>query len=205
MGRRAARGGPSSFLLILFEPAMPFKLIALVLPLSLDTFAVSAALGVAGLPARDRWRLSLLMSGFETVMPIIGVLAGALVGRALGDFADYLAAAVLIGAGLLMLREDDSSDEVLAQRMRGAAMIAIGVSVSLDELAIGLVIGLLGLPVVLVAALIGAQALLASQLGVRLGARLGAELRERAEQAAGALLVVLGVGLVVLRLTGHFV
>ena len=182
---------------------MPFKLIALVLPLSLDTFAVSTALGVAGLPARDRWRLSLILSGFETVMPIIGVLGGALVGQAIGDLADYLAAAVLIGAGVLMLRDDDS--EGLAQRMRGLAMIGVGVSVSLDELAIGLVIGLLHLPVVLVALLIGAQALLASQLGVRIGARLGDELRERAEQVGGALLVVLGVGLAVLRLTGHSV
>ncbi len=184
---------------------MPFKLIALVLPLSLATFAVSTALGVAGLPARDRWRLSLILCGFETVMPIIGVLGGAMVGHAIGDFADYLAAAVLIGAGVLMLHGDDSDQEALAQQMRGLAMIGVGVSVSLDELAIGLVIGLLRLPVVLVALLIGAQALLASQLGVRIGARLGDELRERAEQVAGALLVVLGVGLAVPRLTGHFV
>jgi putative Mn2+ efflux pump MntP len=182
---------------------MPFKLIALVLPLSLDTFAVSAALGVAGLPARERWRLSLILSAFEAAMPIIGLLAGALVGKAIGGFADYLAAALLIGAGLLMFHDDDSDGEVLAQRMRGLAMIGVGVSVSLDELAIGLVIGLLGLPVVLVAVLIGAQALLASQVGVRIGARLGAELRERAEQVAGTLLVVLGIGLLVLRMTGH--
>jgi putative Mn2+ efflux pump MntP len=187
------------------EPAMPFKLIALVLPLSLDTFAVSAALGVAGLPARDRWRLSFILCGFEAVMPIVGVIGGALMGRALGDFADYLAAAVLVVACVLMLRGDDSDDEALGQRMRGLAMIGVGVSVSLDELAIGLVIGLLGLPVVLVALLIGAQALLASQLGVRIGARLGSELRERAEQVAGALLVVLGIGLTVLRLIGHSV
>jgi manganese efflux pump family protein len=184
---------------------MPFKLIALVLPLSFDTFAVSAALGVAGLPARDRWRLSLILSGFEAVMPIAGVLGGALAGRAIGGLADYLAAAVLIGAGALMLRGDDSEHEALAQRMRGLAMIGVGVSVSLDELAIGLVIGLLRLPAVLVALLIGAQALLASQLGVRIGARLGEELRERAEQVAGTLLVALGIGLAVLRLTGHAV
>jgi manganese efflux pump family protein len=182
---------------------MPFKLIALVLPLSLDTFAVSAALGVAGLPARERWRLSLILAGFEAVMPIVGVIGGALVGRALGDLADYLAAAVLVFAGGLMLRGDDSDDETLARRMRGVAMIGVGVSVSVDELAIGLVIGLLGLPVVLVALLIGTQALLASQLGIRIGARLGDELRERAEQVAGTLLVLLGIGLAILRVTGH--
>jgi manganese efflux pump family protein len=183
---------------------MPFKLIALVLPLSLDTFAVSAALGAAGLSSRERWRLSLLMAGFEASMPIVGFLAGGLIGEALGNVADYAAAAVLVGAGLLMFRNDDSeAGQRLAQRMRGLATLSVGVSVSLDELAIGLAIGLLRLPVLVVAILLGAQALVASQLGVRLGARLGEALRERAEQLAGGLLVALGLGLALLRLTGH--
>jgi len=45
----------------------------------------------------------------------------------------------------------------------------------------------------------------ASQLGVRLGARLSEPLRERAEQLAGGILIALGVGLALLRLTGHSV
>ena len=185
---------------------MPFKLIALVLPLSLDTFAVSAALGVAGLSKRERWRLSLVLAGFEAVMPIVGFLAGGLIGQALGDVADYAAAAVLVGAGLLTIRHGDSeAGEGLARRMRGLAVLGVGVGVSLDELAIGLAIGLLRLPVLAVALLIGAQALVASQLGVRLGARLSEPLRERAEQLAGGILIALGVGLALLRLTGHSV
>jgi manganese efflux pump family protein len=183
---------------------MPFKLIALVLPLSVDTFAVSAALGVAGLSRRERWRLSLVMAGFEAVMPMLGFLIGDLVGQVLGGIADYAAALVLVGAGLLMLRDNDSeSGTGLADRMRGVALLGVGVSVSLDELAIGLAIGLLRLPLLLVVVLIGAQALVASQLGVRLGARLSAALRESAEQFAGGLLIALGVGLTLLRLTGH--
>ena len=183
---------------------VPFKLIALVLPLSLDTFAVSTALGIAGLSRRERWRLSLLLAGFEAVMPLVGFLVGGLASLALGDVADYAAAAVLVGAGLLMMREDRTEGgQPLAQRMRGFTALGVGISVSLDELAIGLVIGLLRLPVLAVALLIGAQALVASQLGVRLGARIGAELMERAEQAAGFVLVALGVVLAMLRVTGH--
>jgi putative Mn2+ efflux pump MntP len=182
---------------------VPFKLVALVVPLSLDTFAVSAALGVAGLSRRERWRLGLLLAAFEAGMPIAGFLAGRLAGQALGRVADLAAAVVLVGAGLLMLREDDADGEALARRMRGLAILGVGVSVSMDELAIGLVIGLLRLPVVAVALLIGAQALVVSQVGVRAGARLGERLRERAEQVAGLLLVALGAGLAALTLTGH--
>jgi putative Mn2+ efflux pump MntP len=190
---------------VLSHQQMPIKLILLVLPLSLDTFAVSAALGTSGLTARERWRLSLLMAGFEAAMPIVGFLAGGLIGGALGDVADYAAAAVLVAVGIWMLRDDDAPSAATLRRMRGLAAVGIGVSVSVDELAIGLVIGLLGLPALLVAALIGAQALVASQLGVRLGARLGLELGEWAERAAGVLLVAIGVGLGVLRATGHAV
>jgi len=182
---------------------MPFKLIALVPPLSLDTFAVSAALGMAGLPRRERCRLTLLLAGFEAVMPIVGFLAGGLIGQALGDVADYAAAAALTGAGLLVLRDQDSeAAEAPAQRIRGLAALGVGVGVSLDELAIGLAIGLLRLPLLVVVLLIGVQAVVASQLGLRLGARLGATVRQRAEQLAGGLLVVLGAALAVLRATG---
>jgi putative Mn2+ efflux pump MntP len=181
---------------------MPFKLIVLVLPLSLDTFAVSAALGVAGLTRRERWRLALLMAGFEAAMPILGFLVGDLIGQTLGGLADYAAAAVLVGAGWLMFR-DDEDGQGLAGRMRGLAALGVGVSVSLDELAVGLAIGLLRLPLLLVALLIGAQALVASQLGASFGGRLGERVREGAERVAGALLVLLGVAFGLLRLTGH--
>lgn len=185
---------------------VPLKLLALVIPLSLDTFAVSASLGLAGLSARERWRLSLIMSGFEAVMPLLGFAAGAVAGQALSSFADYVAAGLLVLVGLLMLRGDDAvGDDRVASRMRGLAMVGVGVSVSLDELAIGLVIGLLRLPVVAVALLIGAQALVASQLGAALGSRLSGGIGERTEQAAGVLLILLGAGLAVLKFSGHAV
>lgn len=63
---------------------MIVKLIALVL----DTFAVAAALGVAGLDPRRRLRVSLLMAGFEAGMPLVGLALGAPLGHAVGSAAD---------------------------------------------------------------------------------------------------------------------
>ncbi|MDQ6817620.1 MAG: manganese efflux pump, partial [Actinomycetota bacterium] len=78
---------------------MTLKLIALVLPLGLDTFAVAAALGVAGL-ARDRLRVSLVMASFEVAMPLLGLAVGAPLGRAIGAAADYIAIGALVAFGL---------------------------------------------------------------------------------------------------------
>lgn len=52
------------------------KLVALVIPLGLDTFAISSALGIAGINAKDRLRVSLLFMAFEAGMPLIGLALG---------------------------------------------------------------------------------------------------------------------------------
>lgn len=177
-------------------PSHVLKLILFVLPLGFDTFAVAAALGMRGLPARERLRVSLLMSGFEMAMPVVGLLIGRAVGSAVGSAADYVAIGVLASLGVWMLfHEEDGEGEKVGQfaARSGMAMVALGISISLDELAIGFTIGLLHLSLWLAVVLIGTQAFLFAQVGLRLGARLNETLRERAEQFAGIALVGLAV------------
>jgi len=181
------------------------KLILFVLPLGLDTFAISAALGMGGgLPKRQRLRVSILMSGFEMAMPVVGLLLGHALGHVIGGAADYVAISVLALLGLWMLKHEGEDEcEKVAQLAggRGLALLALGISISLDELAIGFTIGLLHLSLWLGVVLIGGQAFLFAQIGMRLGARLNETLRERAEQLAGLALVGLAVLLVVEKVT----
>jgi len=180
------------------------KLILLVVPLGLDTFAVSAALGMRGLPKRERLRVGLLMAGFEAAMPVLGLVAGRALGQFVGNTADYLAIAVLglLGTWMLVHHEGDEDDEAVG--LAGASplvLLALGISISLDELAIGFTIGLLHLSLWLAVVLIGAQAFLLSQAGLRLGARLGEQFHERAEQLAGAALLGLAALLAIEKLS----
>jgi putative Mn2+ efflux pump MntP len=175
------------------------KLILFVLPLGLDTFAVSAALGMRGLPSRERLRVSLLLSGFEMAMPVLGLLLGHALGQLVGAAADYVAIAVLVLLGGLMLVHEERDEGDRAAGLvagRGLVLLALGVSISLDELAMGFTIGLLHLSLWRAVVLIGAQAFLFAQLGLRLGARLNETLRERAEQLAGLALLGLAALLV---------
>lgn len=171
------------------------KLLALVLPLGLDTFAVAAAIGLVGVTPARRRHVSLLFTAFETGMPLIGLALGAPLGHAFGAAADYIAIAVLIGFGLYTLlidQEDDERIRGLAQ-MNGPRALLLGVSISLDELAVGFTLGLLHLPVGPIIALIAGQTLIVTQLGLRLGTRLGHRIREGAEQLAGCALTTLGL------------
>jgi manganese efflux pump family protein len=175
------------------------RLAALVVPLGLDTFGVALALGIAGLPRERRLRVSLLFAGFEAAMPLIGVALGAPLGRAIGSASDYLAAALITALGIYMLLADNDEQAgllSLTQRgLRGA--VTLGVSISLDELAIGFSAGLLRLPIGALVIAVAAQAFIATQLGVRIGARVGSRMQEGAERLAGLALIVLGAILLI--------
>jgi manganese efflux pump family protein len=167
-----------------------------VLPLGLDTLAVSAALGMIGLAPAHGVRISALFTAFEAGMPLLGLALGAPLGHAIGKAADYLAIAVLLAFGLYTLLSREPHDEQrlaeLAQP-RGLRALALGLSISLDELAIGFTLGLLRLPAGLVIAVIAVQTFAVTQLGLRLGSRISARLREAAEVLAGLALTALGV------------
>jgi putative Mn2+ efflux pump MntP len=186
---------------------MWLKLIGLVVPLGLDTFAVAAALGMSGLMPRDRVRVTALFTVFEMGMPVVGFLLGAVAGNVAGTAADYLAIAILIALGVFMLwprgHDSDEAQRVgLLARTRGLAALGLGISISLDELAIGFTLGLLRFSVLLVIVLIGIQTLIVTQAGLRLGSRIGEAVRERAEQLAGVVLAALGIVLLGQRLLG---
>jgi putative Mn2+ efflux pump MntP len=174
------------------------ELVLFVVPLGLDTFAVAAALGLAGIPARERLRASLVMAGFEAAMPIVGLFAGRGVGAAAGRVGDYVAAGVLFALGAWMLLGDEDGAETAARLGRGGlvALAGLGLAVSLDELAMGFSIGLLHRSIALAVLLIAAQAFVVAQLGLRLGARVGARGRDWAERLAAV--AVIGLGALVL-------
>lgn len=159
-----------------------------VLPLGLDTFAVSAALGVAGLPKQQRLKISLLLSGFEMAMPVIGLL----VGRTLGHVA--AAALFALGAWMLVSDEQDEAGEgrrpICQQRPRVGRPRSQHQPRRAGD-------GLHDRPASPLNRL-GCdsdrrQAFLVAQLGLRLGARLGEAARETAEKIAGLALIGLGV------------
>jgi putative Mn2+ efflux pump MntP len=176
------------------------KLLAFVLPLGLDSFAVAAAVGAMQVTTVwQRLRISLVFVVFEGGMPLIGLGLGTALARGIGQVAGYLAGAAVIAIGAWMLLAEDKDEQDKAGRLatsRGLALIALGVSISLDELAIGFTIGLAHLPVTAVIVAIALQAFIAAQLGLAIGARIGERSRERAEQVAGIALILLGTYLI---------
>src|SRR5690242_20961844 len=98
-------------------------------------------------------------------MPLIGLGLGSALATGIGHVADYLAAAAVIGVGGWMLLAGDKDEDDKASRLttsHGLALVALGISISLDELAIGFTIGLAGVPAAAVIVAIALQAFLAA-------------------------------------------
>jgi putative Mn2+ efflux pump MntP len=182
--------------------------------LGLDTLAVSLGLGLAGLPLHRWARVGLTFALCEGLMPVVGLLIGKRLGTSLGEVATYGAAAILVVIGGLEIREalvedgdDDDDDDNIAlppdDRMR--PLILTGLSVSLDELAVGLALGVLHVSLGPALVYIAVQAFVLTFVGLGIGRRLGKALGERAELAAGVVLALLGIAIFLNEITGsHF-
>lgn len=178
--------------------ASNLKIAALILSLGLDTFAVSVALGMAGIGRRARLRVGVTFALFEGGMPLAGFVAGRVMAGAAGSTASGVGIAVLFGVGAWMIYESLSGGDEMTIRIEGwQGLLATSIAVSLDELAIGFSMGALGLPIGITVILIAVQAFGLTLLGTALGQRVGEELAERGETVAGIVLcglaLVLGV------------
>lgn len=177
------------------------SLLLFVLPLSLDTFAIAAAVGASQPSGQARWRISAIFAIFEGGMPLLGLALGASLGHTVGSAADYLSGSLLIALGsyLWWADDEDNDDEVAKARRlanaRGLALVGLALSISLDELAIGFGLGLgAGLTVAATTiAVITIQTLIVSQLGLSFGVRISEHVRERIERFTGPVLILLGI------------
>jgi manganese efflux pump family protein len=172
------------------------RLLVLVLPLSLDSFAVAlAVLGGSALTRSQRLRAMLLFAMFEAGMPLVGLALGAPLASRIGSLARFLVPGVLAALGIWLLYEATDDDDAEARKAsslvtaRGLAVIGLAIGISMDEVAVGFTMGVSKLPVARVVIAIAVQACLAVQAGSYLGDRLAgltaARIRGRSERLAG--------------------
>lgn len=184
---------------------MPMIAIGLLfLSLGLDTLAVAVGLGLSGLPRAHWRRVGLTFAFFEGLMPVVGLFIGHGLSHAFGEVAGYGAAGLLVLVGVLAVREalTGEDDERESPDVSGGRLLLAGLSVSLDELAVGFSLGVLHAPVGPALAFIALQAFALTLLGLSLGQRLGGRFGERAELASGTVLILLGFAVAVEQLTG---
>ena len=182
------------------------RIVAFVLPLGLDTLAIAIALGLQG---QSPLRPALLFVVFETVMPLIGIVIGRVVGLWFETPAAYLGGLILLAIGFHTIREarhrKNEVQRLALDSLQG--IILAGVGISMDEIAIGFPLGALRLPIVAVLGAIAIQTFLVTVGGILVGRkinqRLGMQTSRLAGLAAGAAFLLLGSYLILERLVSQ--
>lgn len=171
--------------------------------LGLSNFAASVGIGVTGTDARTRLRVGVIFGLFETGMPILGLLLGHSLARALGHAAHWIGAALLIATGLYAVAQSIRSRRgagkghraATAASQRTGRLLVTGMALSIDNLAVGFALGSYHVSLLLAAVVIGAVSISLSLAGLELGNRLGAKTGENGEILGGLVLAAVGIAL----------
>ncbi|HVY28284.1 MAG TPA: manganese efflux pump MntP family protein [Polyangiaceae bacterium] len=168
--------------------------------LSMDAMAVSAARGlsVGQIRARHVALVAGFFGGFQALMPLVGFLLGASVGKLIAAWDPWIILLVLGGIGGKMLWEafHDSADT--PELNEGDAfglkvLLLLAIATSIDALAAGFTLPLLGAPLGLSLAAIGVTTAVLSAIGLFAGHRFGAALGSRLDALGGLVLIGIGV------------
>jgi putative Mn2+ efflux pump MntP len=171
---------------------MFLKVALIAASLALDVFAVSVGVGMQGVSRAAKIRIGLSFASAEVGMSLIGVAAGALAGKAIGDVAGYIGFAALIGVGGYMIYEWRQGGEASLDLSRGWGLFVGSLSISLDSLGIGFSIVYIGVPLPVTLGAIAFASLASTALGLAFGKRFGIVVGERAGLIAGVVLILTG-------------
>ena len=157
--------------------------------------ALSIAVGITGIPWRDRLRLGAAFCIAEVFMQLSGFLLGSGVGVLIGAIASYVGFFVLAALGAYMIRESfrRAGEAPRFAVTTGWGLVVASASVSLDSLGIGVSLPGVPLPLAPLLATVAVSTVLFTAVGLRFGGRLGLRYRNVAERAAGAVLIVLAI------------
>ncbi len=176
------------------------------LGLSMDAVAVAMANGCAArkVELRQALRLAFAFGLFQSLMPVIGWLAGLGFKKAFSRFDHWLAFILLAIIGGKMMLESRRGRDCRAEtnRLRLPVLLALAVATSIDALAVGLSFSVLAVDIILPVLLIGLVTFCLSLPAVYIGHRFGTWFAGKVEVLGGAILVAIGLKILLEHLGG---
>jgi putative Mn2+ efflux pump MntP len=172
--------------------------------LAMDAFAVSLGIGTTGRANdfRAKFRLAFHFGVFQTLMTVLGWLAGSTIVGLISSIDHWIAMALLGYVGINMIRSGFGHERECQppNPSKGKTLMMLCVATSLDALAVGLSMAVIGTEILMPALLIGVVATGLSAFGLIAGTKLGETFGKRMEIAGGLILIFIGVRVVITHL-----
>jgi len=170
-------------------------LFLLAVSLSMDAFAVSVCGGMKmnlSLRLKGGIVFGLWFGGFQALMPFLGYHLGHTFAQAAASYAHWIILGILAYIGIGMLREageDQEQDKVTGFK----TMLGLAIATSMDALGVGVGFSFMELNILSTVLEIGTITFCFSFLGCVFGTMIGMWGKERAEQAGGIVLILIGL------------
>lgn len=181
-------------------------LLGLALALAMDAFAVALGTGavLSRLTGRQLFRLSFHFGLFQSLMPVIGWLAGLTIMQWVEAWDHWIAFSLLAIIGGRMIYEAFSDKEKTDDRdpTKGLSLVLLSIATSIDALAVGFSLSVIGVSIWMPALVIGLVAGVLTVVGMLLGGRIGNRWGSRVEIFGGLVLIAIGLKILIEHLSG---
>ncbi|MEG6617450.1 manganese efflux pump MntP family protein [Peptococcaceae bacterium 1198_IL3148] len=173
-------------------------LFLLAVALGTDAMSLCIGLGMSGVKRRQIWLLTISITIFHILMPIIGYYIGELVGSYVDRAAAIVGALILLYLGARMIKNgltgkgEDDQKQLLTNA--GGVMVLSG-SVSMDALSVGFTLGTQDVNLIQAALVMGVVAGAMTYIGLNFGRYVGSKLGEKAQIIGGIILIGIGIKL----------
>jgi len=147
----------SRFATVLYMGAF-IQVVILSVSLALDAVSVSIAEGIEVREEKIKhaFRVALFFGGFQAIMPLLGWFVGNSVKTVATSFAPWIAFALLVGIGLLMIKEARNTEKERKHNITShKTLILLAIATSIDAFVVGITLGLINLPLLLSVGTIG--------------------------------------------------
>jgi manganese efflux pump family protein len=170
------------------------------LGLAMDAFAVSVTSGVTikRLDFKNSLKIALSFGIFQSIMPVVGWLAGVSLQKFIEDYDHWVALALLSFVGIKMIYESFTmrEEEKYVESMSSQMLLMLSIATSIDALVVGMTFAFLDVAIVLPVIIIGLVTFLLSLAGIFLGKKFGNLFQSKIEIAGGLILIIIGIKIV---------
>ena len=173
------------------------SLLLLGLLAGLDNVQVAAALSLAGLAPRRRALLAMMFALSETLSPVLGVLLAAQLQTRLGLSLHGIGPYVVVVCGAAIVLQALLGGEEEAAKLAGSRWTVFGLplTLSIDNVFIGISAATLGYPPLFAAVAVGATSALLCVAGIAFGDRLRRLIPKRPELVSGGVLIAVAASM----------
>lgn len=176
-------------------------IVFLAVGLAMDAFAVSIVTGSVykQLHIKHALRMALFFGGFQSLMPLVGSLAGLGLRDYIAAYDHWIAFSLLAFIGAKMIYEAFRIEEAEKKLDPSNLLILLTLSVatSIDALAVGFTLSILVSSLALAVVVIGLITFGLSYTGVAIGKRFGHFFESKIEILGGLILIAIGLKILI--------